>query len=136
MSTTMRNAFSLIAIVLLFVQSAEAKDLKLMRTAKSGIDSLIGYERGWDHDCAAIPTTVTITSQPKHGVATIVQGTSTIPTSTPPNGSTGECAGRTITGNQVMYRSQAGYHGTDFIAWDAMTARGNGGHVDVTIAVK
>jgi hypothetical protein len=33
-------------------------------------------------------------------------------------------------------RSQPGYHGTDFIAWDAMTARGNGGHVDVTIAVK
>src|SRR5712692_2831854 len=94
---------------------AAAKDLTLTRDAKSGVDSRIAYERAWDRDCKALPVTVTITQQPKNGTVSVVQGTSTIPASTPGSGSTGGCAGKTVTGNEIVYRSNAGFRGTDTV---------------------
>ena len=133
------SMFPRVALVALtFALSAEpspAQNLTLTRSARSGIDSLIGYERAWDRSCAAKRSTVTITRQPANGSAYVAQGTSKIPASTPRGGDTGQCAGKTIAGNQVMYRSRAGFHGTDFVSWDAVFD-GGGGHVDVTIDVR
>src|ERR1700730_6511310 len=94
---------------------AVARDLKLTRDAKSGVDSRIAYERAWDRDCKALPVTVRITQQPKNGTVSVVQGTSTIPAGTPRSGRTDDCAGKTVAGNEVMYRSNAGFRGTDTV---------------------
>ena len=75
--------------------AAAAKDLKLTRNATSGVESRIAYERAWDRNCRALPSKVSVTQQPKNGTISIVEGTSTIPASTPNSGATGDCAGKT-----------------------------------------
>jgi hypothetical protein len=55
---------------------------------------------------------------PSNGTISVASGvTSTIPASTPASGSTGACAGKNITGNQVKYKSNAGFKGTDSVAY-------------------
>jgi hypothetical protein len=115
---------------------AVAKDLKLTRDAKSGVDSRIAYERAWDRDCKAVPVTVAITQQPKNGTVSVVQGTSTIPTSTPRSGGTDNCAGKTVAGNEIMYRSNAGFRGTDTVVYDAVRNNVGVGTTTITINVK
>jgi len=114
---------------------AAAKDLKLTRDAKSGVDSRIAYERAWDRDCKAVPVTVTITQQPKSGTVSVVQGTSTIPASTPRSGST-DCAGKTVTGNEIKYRSNAGFRGTDTVSYNVAKNNVAVGSTTITINVK
>jgi hypothetical protein len=116
--------------------AAAAKDLTLTRDAQSGVDSRIAYERAWDHDCKALPTTVTVTQPPKNGVISVVQGTSTIPASTPNAGSTENCAGKTVTGNEVHYKSNAGFHGTDSVSYSVMNNNVPAGTRVITIVVK
>jgi hypothetical protein len=134
--TTNRNIARAVSTLLLWSGASLAQDLALTRSAKSGVDSLIGYERAWNRFCSARRSTVTITRQPANGVAHVAEGMSRIPGSTPRSGSTGQCAGQMIAGNQVMYRSNPGFHGTDFISWDVQSEVGVGGHVDVTIEVR
>ncbi len=96
-----------------FATASQARDLVLTRTARSGADSLIALERAWNKDCQQRMSSVTFTSQPTHGSVSVVQGVSTIPASTPRNGSTGNCAGQSIQGNEIRYLSKPGFHGTD-----------------------
>jgi hypothetical protein len=116
--------------------SSLAGDLVLTRAAQSGVASLIGYERAWNRNCQDVGTTVTITGQPSHGSVSVEQGSSTIPASTPRSGSTGQCAGRQIAGNQVMYRSEPGFHGRDHVSWHVVYGNGKSGETNVTIAVR
>ena len=118
------------------VAMAAASELKLTREAKSGVDALIAHERAWDRDCKAQPVTITMTQQPKNGTISVVPGTSTIPASTPETGSTGKCAGKTMTGKEIMYRSKAGFSGVDTIAYDVVRDDRNVGSRTVTINVK
>lgn len=104
--------------------SSYAGTLDLQRSAKSGSDSIIGYERAWDGSCSPINNSVTILDQPQHGTASVVSGTSTIPASTPRHGSTGVCADKQIVGSQVMYKSSAGFHGQDHVSWEVTTKNG------------
>src|SRR5579864_1833932 len=103
-----------IATAVTCVGMAAAKDLTLTRNAESGVDSRIAYERAWDRDCKALPTTVTVTQPPKNGALSVVQGTSTIPASTPNSGSTENCAGKTVTGSEVHYKAKAGSQFVEF----------------------
>jgi hypothetical protein len=100
--------------------AALGEELKLTRSAKSGVESGIAYSRSWDRNCNALPNTVTITKQPMNGEVSVVQGVSTIPASTPASGESGNCAGKSVTGNQIMYKSKAGFQGTDLVAYDAV----------------
>ena len=128
--------FALTTSVALGSIAADAKDLKLTRNATSGVDSRIAYERAWDRNCRALPTKVSVMQQPKNGTVSIVEGTSTIPASTPNSGSTGDCAGKTVTGNEVHYKSNAGFHGTDSVTYSVTSESGSGGIRVITIVVK
>lgn len=118
------------------VGTAAAKDLTLTRNAESGVDSRIAYERAWDRDCKALPTTVTVTQPPKNGTISVVQGTSTIPASTPNSGSTENCAGKSVAGNEVHYKSNAGFHGTDTVTYSVTNNNVPAGTRVITIVVK
>jgi len=112
-------------------------ELKLTRSAQSGVDTLISYSRNWDRNCNPQPLTVTITRPPLNGIASFVQGTSIIPESTPRSGSTGPCAGKSIIGYQLMYRSSSGFHGIDTVSYEAMTGDGRKtGPTTITINVQ
>ena len=115
---------------------AAAKDLKLTREAKSGVESRLAWERAWDRDCKAVPVAVSITQQPKNGTVSAVQGTSQIPASTPRAGSTDECAGKTVTGNEIKYRSNTGFRGIDTVTYNVVRNNVGVGSTTITINVK
>ena len=96
-----------------------AQVLNLTRSVDSGIDSVIANERAWDSNCAALPVAVNITKNPANGTVSVAQGVTTnIPESTPAGGSTNACAGKTVTGSQIKYKSNAGFGGTDSISYN------------------
>ena len=123
-------------IVTICIATAVAKDLQLTRNAMSGVDSRIAYERAWDRNCKALPTSVKVTQQPKNGTISIVEGTSTIPESAPNSGPTGACAGKTVTGNEVHYKSNAGFHGADSVTYSVTNDNVPAGTRIITIIVK
>ena len=110
--------------------------LKVTRTVEPGAESLLTYERAWNRDCNPLQTTVTFTSKPVKGTVWVAIGTSVIPQSTPRSGSTGACAGKTITGNQVMYKSDPSFHGVDTVTYNVVNPNGARGSTIVTINVK
>jgi hypothetical protein len=115
---------------------AAAQELKVTREAQSGVDSHLSWERGWDRDCKAIPITVTITQQPTNGTISVTQATSNIPESTARSGGTGACAGKPVTGNQVKYRSNPGFRGTDTVKYNLAKNNAPAGSMTITINVK
>jgi len=115
---------------------ATAKDLKLTRNAMSDVDSLLAYERAWDKDCKALPSVVTVTEQPKNGTVSVVQTTGMIPARTLESGSSGDCAGKIVIGNQVRYKSNPGFRGTDRVSYDVVTNNQPAGSKAITIVVK
>jgi hypothetical protein len=115
---------------------AAAQEIKVSREAQSGVESRISWERGWDRDCKTVPITVTVTQQPTNGTISVAQGTSTIPESTPRSGSTGDCAGKTVTGNEVKYRSNPGFRGTDTVKYNLARNNAPAGSMTITINVK
>ena len=103
---------------LIWAGPAAAQTLTLTRSAQSGVESTIAQERGWDRNCNTVAVTVTITKNPSNGTVSVASGvTSTIPASTPASGSTGACAGKSVTGNAVKYKSNAGFRGTDSVSY-------------------
>jgi hypothetical protein len=101
---------------LMGVALACAQELTLTRSAESGVDTRIAHERAWDRSCVSLPVTVSITKNPVNGTVAVVPGvTSTLPANTPASGSTGTCAGKTITGDTIRYKSKSGFHGTDSV---------------------
>jgi hypothetical protein len=102
----------------LFATSAGANELFLTRSAVSGVNSTIAHERAWDRACAGRTAVVTIVRPPSHGTLVVEQDVSVIPDSTPRFGSTKQCAGRSVNGNKLVYRSQQGFHGDDQASWD------------------
>lgn len=110
--------------------------LRLNRTAQSGVESHIAYERSWDKQCNAQRSEVTITREPEHGQVSVVLGVSTIPASTPRFGSTGACAGKEITGNELVYKSKPNFRGVDVVGYDVVYGSGRKGSTLITITVK
>jgi hypothetical protein len=43
------------------------------------------------------------------------------PPKTPASGSTGTCAGKTITGDTIRYKSKSGFHGTDSVSYNVVS---------------
>jgi hypothetical protein len=116
--------------------AAAAKAPSYRRTVQSGVDSPLAYERSWDANCQPLPLQVTITQQPANGSIWAIEGTSTIPASTPRGGNTGACAGKSVLGNEVFYRSNAGFHGEDSAAYELAYANGRRETISVVIEVK
>ncbi len=119
----------------LCVGPASAQEFKLARTAMSGLDSMIAYEHAWDRNCNAQETKITFTKKPAHGTVSIATGTSTIPESVPRTGRTGVCAGKTISGNQVMYKSEPGFQGADAVSYVVVYPNGHRAPTTISITV-
>ncbi len=106
---------------LMWVQWATAQELTLTRPAESGVNTRISHERAWDRNCNALAIKVSITKNPVHGTVSVVPGiASTLPPSTPASGSTGTCAGKTVTGSTVRYKSKPGFHGKDSVSYNVV----------------
>lgn len=115
---------------------ALAQQVSLTKAVRSGASTRLAYERAWDRSCAAVAAQVSITKQPEHGTVSVVREASTIPASTPRSGSTGPCAGRSVVGNEIVYRSQPGFRGADHVSWSAAYGNGGGGATNVEIEVR
>ena len=111
---------------------AAEKNMNLSRNAKSGVDSRLAYSGRWDRNCNSQPVKITFTRQPQNGTAWSVEADEVLPPSTPGSGDTGRCAGKTVNGKKIMYRSKAGFHGSDTVGYDS---DGNGTIIHTTIAV-
>ena len=115
---TLVVALACLIASLMGAASALAQELKLTRSAESGVDTRIAHERAWDRSCVSLPVTVSITKNPVNGTVSVAPGiTSTLPANTPAAGNTGTCAGKTITGITVRYKSKSGFHGTDSVSY-------------------
>ncbi len=113
-----RTGIAAVVIALLACSIATAKELKLTRTAKSGVETRLAYSGHWDtRTCNALPDKVTISKQPEHGTASIKPAEETLPQSTPGSGATGACAGKTIQASAIMYRSNPGFKGIDTLGY-------------------
>jgi hypothetical protein len=132
--------YSLIGTLAIFTAGtavAQApNELKLTRPAVSGMDSLLSHEHAWDQSCTAQPTQITITKKLEHGTISITQGSSTNPDSVPRTGSTGQCARKIISGNDVMYKSEPDFQGTDAVSYIVEYRNGRQGPTSITINVK
>ncbi|MBV9392805.1 MAG: hypothetical protein JOZ84_00180 [Methylobacteriaceae bacterium] len=111
--------------------SAE-KTMNLSRNAKSGVDSGLAHSGRWNRNCNSLPVKITFTHQPENGSAWSVEADEVLPPSTPGSGDTGQCAGKTIKGKKIMYRSKPGFRGSDTVGYDS---DGNGTIIHTTIAV-
>jgi hypothetical protein len=124
-----RIGIAAVVIGLFGCGTAAAKELKLTRTAKSGVETLLAYSGHWDRNCNSLPNKVTIAKQPQHGTASIKPAEETLPQSTPGSGATGSCAGKKVQTNAIMYRSNPGFKGTDTLGYHSESG------IDATITV-
>jgi hypothetical protein len=70
----------------------------------SGVNSLIGHPAAWDKNCRPRPVSVSVTRPPANGKISVVDATvevDRVRVGTDPGG----CAGRSMRGKNVMYRS-------------------------------
>jgi hypothetical protein len=122
-------------LAVLYVDPVAAQEVKLARTAVSGMDSLLAHEHAWDRNCNALETKITFTKKPAHGAVSIATGTSAVPDSVPRTGPTGHCIGKMITGNEIMYKSEPGYQGMDAVSYVVVYPNGNRSPTSITITV-
>ncbi len=134
----MRRAATSVLITLAVATATQAfaQQVNLTKSVHSGVPSRLGYERAWDRSCAAVAAQVSLTQQAEHGTVSITSASSTIPASTPRSGSTGPCAGRQVVGNEIVYRSEPGFHGQDHVSWSVSYGNGGGGSTSVDINVR
>jgi hypothetical protein len=116
--------------------AAVAQEIKLTRSAPSGIETLLVDERSWDSHCRPLATSIKVINQPSNGSVKIVPGSSIVATSVAASTSIGQCAGRSITGQQIVYRSNPGFRGVDTLAYRAFYGNGRSGSTTVTINVR
>jgi hypothetical protein len=114
---------------------ALAQEIKLTRAADSGIESLLVNERSWDANCKPLTTSITITTPPSNGKVTVVPGISTVAVRPLAAGISGRCAGKSVAGNQIRYRSNPGFRGTDSLGYMVLYGNGKRGSTTVTIDV-
>ena len=125
-----RVGFAALAGALLACGTVAAKEIKLTRSAKSGVETRLAYSAHWDtKTCNSLPNKVTISRQPEHGTASIKPAEETLPQSTPGSGGTGPCAGKTVQASAIMYRSNPGFKGTDTLGYHSEAG------IDAVIAV-
>jgi hypothetical protein len=104
-------------------------------TVDSGADLRLSSPTFWDSGCNPLGVTVTVTQPPAHGTVTVVAGLNTA-NPHPRFGTAGRCGGTLIMGKRVVYRSQPGFHGTDYVVYHYVSERGNKAEAHVFITVR
>jgi hypothetical protein len=121
--------------LVLIASGASAQEIRLTRPVQSGAESVLVGERAWNAKCKPLGASITITSQPTNGKVTIVPGVSIVPVGTQ-SGNVGRCAGKSISGNQIMYKSNAGFRGIDTLAYEVRYGNGKSASTIITINVR
>jgi hypothetical protein len=121
--------------LVLIASGASAQEIRLTRPVQSGAEAILVDERAWNAKCKPLGASITITSQPINGKVTIVPGVSVVPISTQ-SGSAGRCGGKSVSGNQILYKSNAGFRGIDTLAYEVRYPNGKSASTTITINVK
>jgi hypothetical protein len=104
-------------------------------TVDSGADLRLSSPTFWDRGCNPLGVTVTVTQPPAHGTVSVVAGLNTA-NPNPRFGSPGPCGGTLIMGKRVIYRSEPGFHGNDYVIYHYVSARGNTAEAHVYITMR
>jgi hypothetical protein len=104
-------------------------------TVDSNADLMLSWPTFWDRACHPLGVTVTVTQPPAHGTVSVVAGLNTA-NPNPRFGSPGPCGGTQIMGKRVVYRSEPGFHGTDYVVYHYVSERGNRAEAHVNITVR
>ena len=104
-------------------------------TVDSGADLRLSSPTFWDSGCNPLGVTVTVTQPPVHGTITVAAGLNTA-NPHPRFGTPGRCGGMPIMGRRVVYRSQPGFHGSDYVVYHYVSERGNKAEAHVFITVR
>jgi hypothetical protein len=84
------------------------------RTVDSGADVVLVRHTSWDGACNPRDVTITVTQPPANGTVSVVAGLNRASLN-PTFGSAGRCGGTLIMGKRVVYRSEPGFHGSDYV---------------------
>lgn len=104
-------------------------------TVDPGADLLLSSPTFWDGDCHPFGVTVTVTQAPAHGTVSVVAALNRA-NPHPRFGTAGRCGGTLIMGKRVVYRSQPGFHGGDFVVYHYVSERGQRAEAHVFITVR
>ena len=104
-------------------------------TVDSGADVRLSSPTFWDSACHPLGVTVTVTQPPAHGTVSVVAGLNRA-NPHPRFGTAGRCGGTLIMGKRVVYRSEPGFHGTDYVVYHYVSARGHRAEAHVNITVR
>ncbi len=126
---------------LLVADAAFAEELALTspgtvrRTVDSGLKLVLSRPTFWNSACSARGVTVTVTQAPANGTVSVTEGLNTAPEN-PKFGTAGRCGGMQIMGKQVVCRSRPGFHGSDVVAYEYISDRGERATATVIITVR
>ncbi len=107
----------------------------VLLTVDSGTDVRLSSPTFWDSACHPLGVTVTVTQPPAHGTVSVAAGLNTA-NPNPRFGTPGPCGGTLIMGKRVVYRSQPGFHGTDYVVYHYVSQRGHRAEAHVNITVR
>jgi hypothetical protein len=105
------------------------------RTVDPGTDFVLSRPTFWNSACTARAVTVSVTQPPANGTVSVTEGLNTANVN-PKFGTAGRCGGMQIMGKQVVYRSRPGFHGTDTVAYEYVSDRGERAGATVIITVR
>jgi hypothetical protein len=108
---------------------------KAARTVDSGADLVLSRPTFWNRTCNARSFNVIVTQPPANGTVSVTEGLNTANAS-PKFGTAGRCGGMQIMGKQVVYRSRPGFYGTDVVAYEYISDRGERAGATVIITVR
>jgi hypothetical protein len=104
-------------------------------TVDPGADLRLSSPTFWDRGCHPVGVTVTVTRPPAHGTVSVVAGLNTA-NPNPRFGSPGPCGGTLIMGKRVIYRSEPGFHGKDYVVYHYVSDGGRRAEAHVYITVR
>lgn len=104
-------------------------------TVDSGADLRLSSPTFWDSACSPVGVTVTVTKPPAHGTVSVVAGLNRA-NPNPRFGTPGRCGGTLIMGKRVIYRSEPGFHGADYVVYHYVSDGGHRAEAHVFITVR
>ena len=104
-------------------------------TVDSGADLRLSSPTFWNSACQPLGVTVTVTQPPAHGTVSVVAGLNRA-NPHPRFGTPGPCGGTLIMGKRVVYRSEPGFHGSDYVVYHYVSERGHRAEAHVNITVR
>jgi hypothetical protein len=104
-------------------------------TVDPGADLVLSSPTFWDGACHPLGVTVTVTQPPSHGTVSVVEAQNRA-NPHPRFGTAGPCGGTLIMGKRVVYRSEPGFHGSDYVVYHYVSERGHRAEAHVNITVR